>query len=79
MTAPISVIVVDDFPLMRTALARALDEDDRISVIASCIDARNLLDVLVLRHPDVILLDLQLPDLHGPELVQRVRLLHPGP
>lgn len=75
----ISVIVVDDFPLMRTALADALDEDERISVIASCTDARNLLDELVLRTPDVILLDLQLPDLHGPELVERIRRLHPAP
>ncbi|MCW2972556.1 MAG: two component transcriptional regulator, LuxR family [Thermoleophilia bacterium] len=79
MHTSISVIVVDDFPLMRTALAHALDEDDRISVIASCTDARNLLDELVLRTPDVILLDLQLPDLHGPELVERIRRLHPVP
>ncbi|MCW2950815.1 MAG: two component transcriptional regulator, LuxR family [Thermoleophilia bacterium] len=77
--AAINIVVVDDFPIVRTALAQALEQDPRLSVVGSYGDARELLDALVMVRPDVIVLDLHLPDLHGPELVARVRQLHPRP
>lgn len=77
MKPPINVIIVDDFPIVRHALAEALDQDERLAVCASCCDARTLLDTLVMEQADVVVLDLHLPDLDGPDLVARVHRLHP--
>lgn len=75
MTA--TVTIVEDFPIVRTAIADALAGDGRIEVVDSVSTARDLLDALVLNEPDVVLVDLHLPDMDGPRLIQRVRRLHP--
>jgi two-component system NarL family response regulator len=75
---PVSVTIVEDFPLMRSAVSDALARDPRIEVCDAVADARSLLDELVMREPDVVLVDLHLPDMDGPGLIERVRRLHPS-
>ncbi|MCJ8159286.1 response regulator [Sphingomonas sp. LaA6.9] len=71
MTVPNKVLVVDDEPqirrLLRTALARADFE------VAEAGDARAALAVLEAERPDVVLLDLGLPDRDGLELVPLIK------
>jgi DNA-binding NarL/FixJ family response regulator len=74
---PVSVAIVEDFPIVRTAISEALDRDARIDVVDVCEDAKSLLDALVLREPDIALVDLHLPDMDGPKLIGRIRRLHP--
>jgi len=73
----VTVSIVEDFPMMRTAIADALASDDRIEVFDAVPDAKALLDALVVREPDVALVDLHVPDMDGPRLIERIRRLHP--
>lgn len=73
----VTVSIVEDFPIMRSAIADALASDGRIEVYDTVSDAKSLLDALVMREPDVALVDLHLPDMDGPRLIERVRRLHP--
>lgn len=73
----VTVSIVEDFPIMRSAIADALSTDGRLEVYDTVADAKSLLDALVMREPDVALVDLHLPDMDGPRLIERVRRLHP--
>ncbi len=73
----VTVSIVEDFPIMRSAIADALSTDGRVEVWDTVADAKSLLDALVMREPDVALVDLHLPDMDGPRLIERVRRLHP--
>ncbi|MCW2962147.1 MAG: two component transcriptional regulator, LuxR family [Thermoleophilia bacterium] len=73
----IDVMIVEDFPLIRDALSHALDADDRLRVRASVPDGRALLDELVNGSPDIVVMDLHMPGLDGPALIERVHRLHP--
>lgn len=69
----ITVVVVDDFPLMREGLAAALDSDPGIQVVGQAADAEEALDVVRRYHPDVVLLDMRLPGTPGTVALKRLR------
>lgn len=73
----VTVSIVEDFPIMRSAIADALSTDERLEVYDTVSDAKSLLDALVMREPNVALVDLHLPDMDGARLIERVRRLHP--
>ncbi|MEO6866694.1 MAG: response regulator transcription factor, partial [Gaiellales bacterium] len=75
---PVTVTIVEDFPIVRTAISDSLMSDSRLEVLDSCADAKSLLDSLIMREPDVALVDLHLPDMDGPKLIARIRRLHPS-
>jgi two-component system nitrate/nitrite response regulator NarL len=70
---PISVVVVDDHPLFRRGVVELLNESDDMQVIAEYENAFELIDNLDRTYPDLLLLDLQMPDKSGLELLQLIR------
>jgi DNA-binding NarL/FixJ family response regulator len=58
------VLIVDDHPSFRRS-ARALLEAEGFTVVAEAEDAAGALDAVARLRPDVVLLDIQLPDLDG--------------
>ena len=69
----ISVLLVDDHDLIRQGLRRAFERDGDFEVVgeaASLADARRLLGLL---NPDVVILDVRLPDGNGLEACRKVR------
>lgn len=74
----VRVSIVEDFPIVRTAISDALARDGRVEICDAVSDARSLLDALVMCEPDVVLVDMHLPDMDGPRLIERIRRLHPG-
>src|SRR6516164_6549672 len=75
--APIRVMVVDDHPMWRDAVARDLTEAG-CDVVATAADGGQALRVAAAARPDVVVLDLQLPDMSGVEVTQGLRAAHPG-
>lgn len=74
-----SVLVVDDSALMRSIISKMLGEDPDIEVVGT---ARNGLDALkwVERlQPDVITMDVEMPELNGIEAVKRIMSQFPRP
>jgi len=69
---PVSVVLIDDHPLFRKGLAELFEHDGRIRVLGvagSLADARPLLA----QNPDVVVMDLNLPDQDGIEAIRRLR------
>ena len=73
----IRVIVVDDFPLVRDGVARALDSDPAINVIAQASNGREALELSESLQPDVLILDLRMPDLGGLAVLDKLRTASP--
>jgi len=75
--APIRVMVVDDHPMWRDAVARDLTEAG-YDVVATAADGAQALRVTAAARPDVVVLDLQLPDMSGVEVTRGLRAAHPA-
>jgi len=75
--APIRVMVVDDHPMWRDAVARDLTEAG-YEVVATVTDGAQALRVAGPARPDVVVLDLQLPDMSGVEVTRGLRATHPA-
>jgi DNA-binding NarL/FixJ family response regulator len=69
---PRTVLVVDDHPSFR-ATARALLEAEGFSVVGEAADGAEALAKTKELHPDLVLLDIQLPDLDGFEITRRLQ------
>lgn len=61
----IRVVVVDDHPVFREGVVRALTASGRVEVVAEAGDGRSGLAHVQEHLPDVVLLDYRLPDLNG--------------
>jgi DNA-binding NarL/FixJ family response regulator len=68
-----SVLIVDDHPSFR-ATARALLETEGFEVVGEAADGRQALERAHQLHPDIVLLDVQLPDIDGFEVARRLTL-----
>jgi DNA-binding NarL/FixJ family response regulator len=63
--APIRVLLVDDDELMRAGLAAVLSSDPAIEVVGQASTGRHVLDLVLAVHPDLVLMDVRMPDLDG--------------
>jgi DNA-binding NarL/FixJ family response regulator len=72
----IKVMITDDHPVVRNGLANILNALDDIEVIGSYETGKELLEAMETLRPDVLILDMQLPDLQGPFLAQTVLQHH---
>jgi DNA-binding NarL/FixJ family response regulator len=60
-----TVLIADDDHLMRAGLAAVLESDDQIEVIGQASTGREAIALTRRREPDVVLMDVQMPDLDG--------------
>jgi two-component system, NarL family, response regulator len=74
---PIRVAVVDDHPVVRAGLVAILARSDACQVVAEACSAAEAMERFPAAEPDVVLVDLKLPDLAGMKLVERLRGLLP--
>ncbi|HWM08973.1 MAG TPA: response regulator transcription factor [Solirubrobacteraceae bacterium] len=70
---PVRVLVADDHQLMREGTAALLGADERIEVVGLARDGREALALAERRAPDVVLLDLNMPEVDGLEACARLR------
>ena len=62
---PIRVMIVDDAVAIRGALARWIASDPGLSVVATARNGRSALDQIKTVDPDVVILDIEMPEMDG--------------
>lgn len=67
----VRIVIVDDYAPFRSA-ARALLEGDQVKVVGEAGDAASALATTRRLRPDVVLVDVHLPDMDGFELARRL-------
>jgi DNA-binding NarL/FixJ family response regulator len=65
-------MIADDHPLVRSGLRGLLERDGEFQVVAEAADGYEAIDLAVLHKPDVILLDVGMPRLSGPDAAQSI-------
>src|SRR5581483_11768154 len=70
---PIYAVVVDDRPRARHALRALLETCPDVVVVGEATDGAHALEVVALRRPDVVLMDLSMPVLDGFQSTARIK------
>lgn len=68
-----TVIIIDDHPVVRAGVRTVLGADRDITVLAEGTTGADALRLVALHHPDVLVLDVNLPDISGVEVARRLR------
>lgn len=69
----ISVLIVDDHPLFRDGLQKALELEDDIRILGQSADGEHALSAARRLQPDVVLLDINLPALNGLQVARQLK------
>jgi two-component system NarL family response regulator len=68
----ISVLVADDFPLIRSALVAAIDRDPDITVVGAATNGNEAVELALEHRPDVVLMDVHMPGMSGLVALERI-------
>ncbi|NOS57042.1 MAG: response regulator transcription factor [Cyclobacteriaceae bacterium] len=72
----IKILIVDDHPLVSDGIATMLRDQGSIQIVGASKTAADALAFLANEEPDIILLDISLPDMNGLELCEKIRVHH---
>jgi two-component system, NarL family, response regulator LiaR len=77
MSVPITVLLVDDHGIVRSGVRSYLDTQKDIQVVGEAGSGREAVEMVVNLIPDVVLMDLIMPDMDGVEATWRTRRASP--
>lgn len=72
------IIVADDHPLIRHGLGRLIEGVGDLEIIGEAGDGFALLSLLTTLTPQLIILDLSMPNLRGIEAIRAIKMKYPG-
>lgn len=78
MNAGIKVSIVDDHPMVISGLTNMLQPFKNILVVSHFFNGKDLMEGLGKQLPDVILMDIMMPGIQGPDLAKQVKALYPN-
>jgi len=74
----IRVLVADDHPIVRGGIVALLESTDDMTVVAQAATGLEAVDLALALNPDLVLMDLRMPDLDGDEATARIVAAAPG-
>lgn len=77
MSELIRVMVVDDHPVVRRGIKSLLGEEEDIQVVGEAVNGKDALEMVESLKPDVILMDLVMPEMGGIEAIEKITASHP--
>jgi two-component system NarL family response regulator len=77
MSEMIRVLVIDDHPMIRAGLSATIEPEPDIKVIASADNGREGVELYRQHQPDVVLMDLKMPEMGGVDAVRAIRVEFP--
>ena len=72
----LSTLIVDDEPLARQRLQRLLKSEPDVRLLPACADGRSAIAAIEERRPDLVFLDVQMPEINGFEVLAAVGVKH---
>ena len=76
-STPIRILVVDDHPLLREGVKATLDNEVDIDVVAEASNGRQAVEAFRVHRPDVVLMDIQMPEMNGIDAIAEIRTAYP--
>jgi NarL family two-component system response regulator LiaR len=77
MSEKIRVMIVDDHPVVRRGIQSLLDEEEDIQVVGEAVNGKDALEKVKSLKPDVILMDIVMPEMNGIEAIEKITASHP--
>ena len=69
----IRILIVEDQRIVREGLRAVLEDEDEIAIVGEAANGQEAIDLFTQLQPDVVLMDLQMPVIDGPEATRRIR------
>lgn len=69
----INIMIVDDHKMMREGIRQLLELDGDITVIGEAKDGLECMDLLCEKQPDVLLLDINMPNMNGIDTLKKIK------
>ena len=79
MNPVIKILIADDHQMMRAGLRALLEQRPGVKVIAECADGREAVRLAQQLSPDVVVMDINMPDLNGVEATRQICADGKGP
>ncbi len=74
----IKIVIIDDQTLMRDGLKTILDLEDDMEVIGAAENGKKALEIVESLKPDVVLMDIRMPELNGVEATRLIKEKYPS-
>jgi DNA-binding NarL/FixJ family response regulator len=74
---PVNIIIADDHVMFRQGIRRIIDQLEGVNIIGEVGDGLELLELLKTDRPDLVILDISMPNLRGLEATREIKRLYP--
>lgn len=78
MANPYRIVLADDHAMFRRGVKRIIQENEELEVIGEAGDGLQLLEIIKKSAPDMVVLDVSMPNLRGLEATREIKMTSPG-
>ncbi len=73
----ISLVLADDYPVVRKSLKALLENNTDISIVGEAADGLSAVQLATEKHPDIVIMDIRMPGINGIDAIKPILEVHP--